>query len=187
MKRESMIIYRSFFEAIKDLPKENQAEVWNAIFEYGLDFKEPKLKGISNTIFTLIKPQLDANINRYNNGSKPKQKISKTEAKNKQKISKEEANVNDNVNNNKNNTFIKPSLQEVLQYCIERNNKIDAYQFINFYDSKGWMVGRNKMKDWKACVRTWEKSSLELPKQQKSNDQLFYENVMKQVNLNKQL
>jgi len=103
-KRDSLIIYRSFYEAIKDLPKENQAEVWTAIFEYGLNFNEPELSGISKTIFTLIKPQLTANIAKYHNGKKAKvkQKESKPEAKGKQVKSKTEGNVNDNVNDNVN-------------------------------------------------------------------------------------
>lgn len=54
--------------------------------------------------------------------------------------------------------FIPPSVEEVEQYCIERNNNIDAQSFIDFYESKGWMIGKNKMKDWKAAVRTWERS-----------------------------
>lgn len=102
--RDSTIIYRSFYEAIIELPKDNQAEVWNAIFKYSLDFEEMELKGISKTIFTLIKPQLDANIERYHNGNKPKQKplISKIEAKYKQNGSKVEANANENLNVNDN-------------------------------------------------------------------------------------
>lgn len=59
---------------------------------------------------------------------------------------------------NKNNIFAPPSLEEVREYCKERNNNVDAETFISFYESKGWMVGKNKMKDWKACVRTWERS-----------------------------
>lgn len=54
--------------------------------------------------------------------------------------------------------FIPPSVEEVEQYCIERSNNIDAQSFIDFYESKGWMIGKNKMKDWKAAVRTWERS-----------------------------
>ena len=50
-----------------------------------------------------------------------------------------------------------PSLEELKNYCNERNNSIDPEQFINFYESKGWFIGKNKMKDWKAAVRTWEK------------------------------
>ncbi|MFY7937124.1 MAG: DUF6291 domain-containing protein [Flavobacterium sp.] len=100
--RDSMIIYRSFYEAIKPLPKEDQAEVWDAVFSYGLDKKEPNLKGVAKSIFTLIKPQLDANFKRYLNGTKTKQKQSKDEAKNKQVQSKSVTNVNDNVNVNVN-------------------------------------------------------------------------------------
>jgi len=78
--------------------------VWTAIFEYGLNFNEPELSGISKTIFTLIKPQLTANIAKYHNGKKAKvkQKESKPEAKGKQVKSKTEGNVNDNVNDNVN-------------------------------------------------------------------------------------
>ena len=53
--------------------------------------------------------------------------------------------------------FTPPTLEEVKSYCLERNNKVDAQRFIDFYESKGWMIGKSKMKDWKACVRTWEK------------------------------
>lgn len=52
--------------------------------------------------------------------------------------------------------FIPPDIEEVKEYCKERKNEIDPQKFLDFYQSKGWMVGKNKMKDWKACVRTWE-------------------------------
>ena len=55
--------------------------------------------------------------------------------------------------------FIPPQLHEVSQYCIERNNGIDAQKFIDHYSTNGWMRGKNKIKDWKACVRTWEKNN----------------------------
>ena len=59
---------------------------------------------------------------------------------------------------NKYKRFTPPSVDEVKEYCSERNNTIDAQTFVDFYASKGWMVGKNKMKDWKAAVRTWEQS-----------------------------
>ena len=75
---------------------------------------------------------------------------------------------NTNNNNNKENinniniinkrSFKKPTLEEVKEYCLERNNSIDAEAFIDFYESNGWKVGKNPMKDWKACVRTWERN-----------------------------
>lgn len=55
--------------------------------------------------------------------------------------------------------FIPPTVDDVRAYCQERNNKVDPQKFVDFYSCKGWMVGKNHMKDWKAAVRTWEKSS----------------------------
>jgi len=53
--------------------------------------------------------------------------------------------------------FSPPSSEEVESYCRERNNNVDSEAFCDFYASKNWMIGKNKMKDWKAAVRTWEK------------------------------
>ena len=57
---------------------------------------------------------------------------------------------------NSNKRFTPPSLQEVTAYCLERGNGINPQAFIDFYSSKGWKVGNQPMKDWRACVRTWE-------------------------------
>ena len=56
----------------------------------------------------------------------------------------------------KEKAFKKPTIEEISAYCKERNNSIDPQMFYDFYESKGWMVGKNKMKDWKAACRTWE-------------------------------
>lgn len=64
--------------------------------------------------------------------------------------------------------FIKPTLEEVRTYCSERNNSVDPERFIAYYESNGWKVGRNAMKDWKAAVRTWEgkeKQHVSVPKE----------------------
>ena len=52
--------------------------------------------------------------------------------------------------------FIKPTVEEVRNYCIERKNNVNPEKFIDFYEAKDWYIGKNKMKDWKAAVRTWE-------------------------------
>lgn len=57
--------------------------------------------------------------------------------------------------------FVAPTLEEVQEYCRERNNDVDAERFISYYQSNGWMVGRNHMKDWKATIRTWERRNKE--------------------------
>lgn len=71
-----------------------------------------------------------------------------------------------NICSNKRGAFVKPTLSEVQAYCFERGNTIDPQAFIDFYDSNGWMVGKNKMKDWKAAVRTWESRETSRPKAQ---------------------
>ena len=65
--------------------------------------------------------------------------------------------------------FVKPTLSEIEQYCIERKNNVNAEQFYDYYESNGWKVGKNAMKDWKAAVRTWEKNNYNKPA--KSNKQ----------------
>ena len=57
--------------------------------------------------------------------------------------------------------FVPPTVAEVAEYCASRANGIDADEFVDFYTSKGWFVGKNKMRDWRAAVRTWEKSRRE--------------------------
>lgn len=63
-----------------------------------------------------------------------------------------------NGNNEKKKRVVYPSLEEVKTYCLERGNSVDPNKWHDYYSSNGWMVGKNKMKDWKACVRTWEKN-----------------------------
>lgn len=74
-------------------------------------------------------------------------------------------NVNDNVNANKKkdtsvskekaSRFIPPTIEDIKAYCEEKGYKLDYDRFIDYYTSNGWMVGKNKMKDWRACVRNW--------------------------------
>ena len=56
--------------------------------------------------------------------------------------------------------FIPPTVEEVALYCVERRNHVDAGKFVDYYSSNGWRVGKNPMKDWKAAVRTWERSEI---------------------------
>ena len=60
--------------------------------------------------------------------------------------------------------FISPTLSEVEAFCIQRANKVDANEFIDHYTANGWMRGKVKVKDWRACVRTWEKKAKEVKK-----------------------
>lgn len=195
--RESTVFYRSFYEAIKELDADTQAQVYSAIFEYALNFNEVEVKGVAKTVFTLIKPQLDANLKRYENGTKAKvkQNESKQEAKYKQNTSKSEANVNvnDNVNANENENvnqnvngnvsrsrFRAPTYDEILNCMKEKNglagNRWDdakviteAKAFFNHYESNGWMVGKNKMKNWEAAIRNWMNNNYKFEKNNSKN------------------
>lgn len=171
--RDSVVFYRSFWEAIKQLPEKERLESLTAILEYGLDEIEPKSAGVASAIFLMAKPQIDANNRKYQNGTKGGRPSTKTEPNynlesnynkpsDNQTITKakpkEKDNVNDNVNDNNKKTFTPPSVSDVSDYCTLNGYGIDPESFVDFYASKGWMVGKNKMKDWKASVRTWVRS-----------------------------
>jgi len=66
--------------------------------------------------------------------------------------------INTMNSNTKAESFKIPTIIEIKEYCTERKNSVDAETFFNFYESKDWLIGKNKMKKWKACVITWEKS-----------------------------
>ncbi|MBA5649973.1 hypothetical protein H3T19_04290 [Bacteroides fragilis] len=114
--RDSFIFYRSFYEAIKDLPRDIQGEIYTAIMEYSLYGNEAEnLKPVARSIFTLIKPQIDVNNKRFDNGCKggrPKndnQEETKPKPNDNQEETKPKPNYNDNKNKNKNvNEYIPP-------------------------------------------------------------------------------
>lgn len=171
--RDSVVFYRSFWEAIKQLPEKERLESLTAILDYGLDEIEPKSAGVASAMFLMAKPQIDANNRRYQNGTKGGRPVTKPEPNNNlesnynkpsdnQTITKakpkEKDKEKDNVNDNNKKTFTPPSVSDVSDYCTLNGYGIDPESFVDFYASKGWMVGKNKMKDWKASVRTWVRS-----------------------------
>lgn len=68
----------------------------------------------------------------------------------------EKTQKSDPVKRQKRTVFVPPTVEEVRAYCTERGNNVNPQSFIDFYTSKGWKVGNQPMRDWKACVRTWE-------------------------------
>ena len=84
---------------------------------------------------------------------------------------KEYININNTLSNNSRAKFQKPSLDEIRVYCQERGNQVDPEQFFNFYESKGWIIGKSPMKDWRAAVRSWEKREKEIPQRKRSTRQ----------------
>lgn len=121
--------------------------------------EEKSMLGIkSNKAYTLDVSKMDTEC--IQNGYIGKVSIDKDS---KEKDSKEES-----VGEEKSKRFYPPTIDEVKQYCEERKNNIDPMAFIDFYSSKGWMIGKNRMKDWKAAVRTWERKRKEQSKAESS-------------------
>lgn len=180
-QKESFVFYRSFANTIDRLPAEIQLPLYKAITAYALDMKAPSFEDCQDKVFLeaiweSIRPQLDANHKRYLNGCKgaeygrlggaPK---GNQNARKKQPLINPQTtpnvNDNDNVNDNvvigKHTTkkFIKPTVEEIREYCTSRRNSVDAEKFHDYYEANGWKIGKNSMKDWKAAVRTWEKNT----------------------------
>ena len=178
-KTDSFIFYRSFYEAIKDLSDEDRLAVYDAICEYALETEAEPRTPVAKGMLALIKPQIDANYRKRQNGmrgGRPKgnQEETKEKPNDNQDTTEVEPNVNVNVNANvnvdkkeiyKEKKFVRPTVEEVQAYCEERNNTIDPQYFVDFYTANGWKVGKNSMKDWKATVRYWERNNYSSPKQ----------------------
>ena len=115
-KRDSIVVYRSFYEAAKALGDQEELELYRAIFEFGLDHKNAEMGPMAAAMFKLIQPQLEANYKKWQNGmrgGRPKQTESEEEPNDNQKETKDEpnVNVNDNVNDNA-NVFIRLQLND---------------------------------------------------------------------------
>lgn len=175
--RDSIVFYRSFYEALRKLPPDDFKQAAIAIMEYGLNDTEVECDGVAEIIFTMARPQIDANIKRAVGGAKggrPTKKpmvFENAETKKPMVFENDEnqkpnVNVNDNVNVNikreskeKKPRFSPPTLEEAKEYANEHGyTKVDVEHFIDYYTGNGWMVGKNKMKDWKACLRNWNRS-----------------------------
>jgi len=173
--RDSFIFYRSFYEAIESLDDNSQLQIYKAIANYSLNFTEPKLDGICKTIFTLVKPQLDANNKRFINGSKPKTKQtkSKTEARSKQDQSKTEANNNNNVNVNVNNN-IKKNTKKKFSFTLSQEKSLE-FASQEYKDKlKSYIQTQNKM-----TYEDFYNTCINKKKYKYKNYKVAYDNWMK--------
>ena len=82
-----------------------------------------------------------------------------------------------NVGHKLSRRFTPPAVEQVREYCRERGNCVDPQRFVDYYTSNGWMVGKNKMKDWKAAVRTWEQKEGKAPQKQVRKSSSFLDLV----------
>ena len=142
--RDSVVFYRSFYDAIKNIPEADQLKVYTAIMEYAMNDVQPEIDGISLAIFLLVKPQIDANNKRYENGKKAKvkQAVSKSEASCKQNTSKSEANVNvnekENVNVKEKDKTYSCAFEEIWKAYPRKKEKSAAYKAYKATLNKGF-------------------------------------------------
>ena len=216
MERETFVFYKDWLNVIRDLPREVQVEVYQAMAEYAIYGNLIELKPLAEVAFGFVKQTIDRDTQKYISISEKRSEAGKkggrrlknneleesNEKQKKQLLSEKSKksncplNDNDNVNDNDisflekkkqksdvavsdlenensespietlqtpkeqsgggRKRFTIPTPEEVQAYCDERKNEISGQQFCDFYSSKGWRVGSQPMKDWKAAVRTWE-------------------------------
>lgn len=180
--KDSFVLYTKYLDNIQALSMEQRGMLFTSLMLYASGQEPEEMDPVTAMAFSFIKSQMDKDIEKYNEtcakrseagklGGRPKKqgKAKKangfSENQKKQGKAKKADNEyeydNDNdllKENTKRKVFSTPTVDDVRAYCLERNNKVDPQQFVDFYESKGWMIGKNKMKDWKAAVRTWERS-----------------------------
>lgn len=183
-ERTQFTFYASFFDAVSRIKKKaDRADAYDAICAYALREEDPdfsKMSDAAQIAFLLIRPNLDSSrrkaksgkdggskkANGKQNGSKQEANCKQEEDESEKEKEKEKEGEIENEcypptplsGGTKAKRFIPPTVDEVAAYCQERGNGLDPETFVDFYASKGWMVGKNPMKDWKAAVRTWERS-----------------------------
>lgn len=193
---DSFVFYKSFMDALEYVPREEYCDCVSSLLNYAFYGESEPESPTAKMFMTLVIPQIDANTKRRENGKKgaeygkkggrPKNEPLCPSEENPIGVNDETPNVNVNVNANENGEkenspseskrkrFTPPTVDEVREYCLERQNGIDPEAFVAFYESKGWKVGKSPMKDWKAAMVTWEKKRKDdSPRQQPSNIRQF--------------
>ena len=184
--KKSFVMYESWGAAIEKMNNEQAGELIKAIYAFQKNPDVVPEDPAIALVFEIIKQKLDEDNKRYEevcaarseggkkggrpkaNASDKKQMVSEESKKSKCFSEKAKKADNDNEYDNdlKENTlegvkekrFAPPTLENVSEYCREMGyTNVDAVCFIDFYTSNGWMVGKNRMKDWKAAVRNWDR------------------------------
>lgn len=161
-------VFTDFVADMKELGEAERGRLFTAMLEYAETGEEPALRGNERFVWGTAKKNIDnqrdsyekrCEINRQNITNRYESLRTVTNVyESKQDKDKEK----DKEKNKKTiKRFTPPTVEEVRAYCTERGNNVDPQTFVDFYEAKGWMVGSNHMKDWRACVRTWEKNRVD--------------------------
>lgn len=157
--------------AIESVSDEDAGAGLKAAFRYfdGEDISHENLTPQAFTVFCVIRPYIDESFqdynsciengkrgakNRWGSNSPPMGCLREAEA---DTLSSKDDRESMADKPPRRSRFVPPTVEEVRAYCLERGNGIDPSLFVDFYEARGWAVGRGKMRNWKAAVRTWEK------------------------------
>ena len=127
-----------------------------------------------NQVVSIVVPQLEPKWNQTGTKVEPQDSIDKYSIVQDNKRQNAPTGAGARTREGEKRTyFTPPTIEEVREYCRSRNNNVDPEQFYDFYESKGWMIGKNRMKDWKAAVRTWERDRNRASQSAKTNEGSF--------------
>lgn len=161
MKSSAYFQYYESFEKVvqKFKTAEERDNFRSKIINYGLFGVEPEtLTDLENIAWDLIKDMIAAQRHRreVNQANAKQRKPEEPKQEEPASLPEPEAVPEEYEPALEKKRFKKPTVEEVETYCKERNNTINAEQFVNYYEARGWKIGNASMKDWKAAVRTWE-------------------------------
>lgn len=171
--RQGFTFFRSFRDAVSMTDPDEQLVLYKAIADYALDHIEPDIStlgSLGKLCWTAIRPNIESGLIRFRNGCKggaPKGNRNACKTGEKQagiNLKTAEPILNENKNEDENTEcrpkekgcpFIAPTKREIEDYILSAGLDVDAACFFDHYTANGWMVGRNKMKDWRAALRNW--------------------------------
>lgn len=169
-KRKSFILHIDSLGILDSLSDEQAGKLFKEIKAYQVD-DELTTDEITKLIFFPFKSQFERDEENYKNvcnrnknnglkGGRPKaSETQKTQSVIKEPKKADSKNDSDSDNKSKSKRFKPPSINDVINYITEKQYSVNANQWMSHYESNGWKVGKNTMKDWKAAVRTWETRS----------------------------
>lgn len=160
-ERKAFNFFRSYWTVYKELNDKDKVKFMDALLERQFEGKEPNLSGMSLFAYLSQQHSIDSQVLGYEHktGTKLGGSVGGREGASAQEEGQEEGQGEEQVETPptpSRGKFTPPTLEEVEAYCKERDRGVNPSKWFDFYTSKGWMVGKNKMKDWKAAVRTWE-------------------------------
>ena len=173
-------IFTDFLDVVEPLDDEECGRLFKAMLGYSLDGREPQLTGNERFLWVVARQHMDREAEVYEKKVKHLKRgnVPVTEKKgsvSEQDKDKEKDNDKDKDKDKyiymggkppeapapKAHIYIQPpSLEEIRSYCQERGNQVDPEYFYHYYQSNGWRVGKNPMRDWKAAVCAWETNGM---------------------------